>query len=98
VDGCRGGFGLSARGEVRTSCCYVVVFEQTPNNWAAYVPDLPGCVATGGTREETEELIREAVALHVESLLAHNESVPKPGVWTGIVEVPVPAGVERNAG
>ena len=67
---------------------YVVVFEQTPNNWAAYVPDLPGCVATGDTREETEALIREAIALHVESLLAHNEPVPAPGVWTSIVEVP----------
>ena len=45
---------------------YVVVYEQAPNNWAAYVPDLPGCVAAGDTREETEQLIREAIALHVE--------------------------------
>jgi predicted RNase H-like HicB family nuclease len=67
---------------------YVVVYEQTPNNWSAYVPDLPGCIAAGDTREETEELIREAVALHVESLLDHNEEVPAPGVWTGIVDVP----------
>jgi predicted RNase H-like HicB family nuclease len=67
---------------------YVVVFEQTPNNWSAYVPDLPGCVAAGDTREETEELIREAVALHVESLLSYDEPVPAPGAWTGTVEVP----------
>ncbi len=67
---------------------YVVVFEQSPNNWAAYVPDLPGCVAAGDTREETEALIREAVALHVESLLAHDEPVPAPGAWTSTVEVP----------
>lgn len=65
---------------------YVVVFEQSPNNWAAYVPDLPGCVAAGDTREETEALIREAVALHVESLLAHDEPVPAPGAWTSTVE------------
>jgi predicted RNase H-like HicB family nuclease len=70
---------------------YVVVYEQAPHNWAAYVPDLPGCVATGDTREETEALIREAVALHVESLVAHREPVPEPGVWTGTVEVPEPA-------
>jgi predicted RNase H-like HicB family nuclease len=77
---------------------YIVVFEQTSNNWAAYVPDLPGCVATGGTRQETEELIREAVALHIESMLAHNEAVPAPGAWTGVVDVPVPVGAERHAG
>ena len=67
---------------------YVVVYEQTPNNWSAYVPDLPGCIATGKTRKETEELIREAVALHVESLLIYHEPVPEPGTWTGTVEVP----------
>ena len=67
---------------------YVVVFEQSPNNWAAYVPDLPGCVAAGDTREETETLIREAISLHIESFLAHNEPVPAPGVWTSTVEVP----------
>ena len=62
---------------------YVVVYEQTPNNWSAYVPDLPGCIATGDTREETEQLIREAVALHIESLLTYQEPVPPPGAWTG---------------
>ena len=66
---------------------YVVVYEQAPNNWAAYVPDLPGCVAAGDTREETEQLIREAIALHVESLRQHGEEVPRPGMWTGIVDV-----------
>ncbi|HZO28125.1 MAG TPA: type II toxin-antitoxin system HicB family antitoxin [Chloroflexota bacterium] len=66
---------------------YVIVFEQSPNNWAAYVPDLPGCVATGDTREETEVLIREAIALHIESLVTHNEPVPAPGVWTSTMEV-----------
>ena len=70
---------------------YLVVFEQTPNNWAAYVPDLPGCVATGDTRDDTEELIREAVELHIESLIAHHEPVPEPGTWTGLVDVSVPA-------
>ena len=38
---------------------YVAVFEQTPNNYSAYVPDLPGCVATGTTREDVEDAIRE---------------------------------------
>jgi len=66
---------------------YVVVYEQAPNNWSAYVPDLPGCVAAAETREETEQLIREAVALHVESLRAHGDPVPQPGTWTGVVEI-----------
>ena len=69
------------------SITYVVVYERTPNNWSAYVPDLPGCVATGKTREETERLIREAIALHVASLREHGEPVPEPGKWTGLVEV-----------
>jgi predicted RNase H-like HicB family nuclease len=67
---------------------YVVVYEQTPNNWSAYVPDLPGCIAAGDTREETEQLIREAVALHIESLLTYQEPVPPPGAWTGTIDVP----------
>ena len=77
---------------------YVIVYEQTPNNWSAYVPDLPGCVAAGDIREETEALIREAVALHVESLLAHDETVSVPGVWTGTVEVSEAMAVRNGAG
>jgi predicted RNase H-like HicB family nuclease len=75
---------------------YVVVFEQTPNNWSAYVPDLPGCVAAGDTREETEALIQEAVTLHIESLVAHDEEVPAPGAWTGTVDVPAPATLKNG--
>ena len=66
---------------------YVVVYEQTPNIWSAYVPDLPGCVAAADTREAVEQLIQEAIALHIEMLREHNEPVPKPGTWTGLVEV-----------
>ena len=70
---------------------FVVVYEQAPNNWAAYVPDLPGCVAVGDTREESAQLIREAIALHVESLHRHGDPVPSPGTWTDIVDVDEPA-------
>lgn len=48
---------------------YVVVFEQTPNNYSAYLPDLPGCVSTGKTWEEMQEMIREAVPFHIEGML-----------------------------
>ncbi len=65
---------------------YVVVYEQSPDNYAAYVPDLPGCVAAADTREEVERLIQEAIALHIEMLREHGEPVPEPGTWTGLVE------------
>ena len=66
---------------------YAVVIESSPNNYAAYVPDLPGCVATGRTREETLAEIREAIALHIESLREHGEPVPPPQATTEVVEV-----------
>ncbi len=57
---------------------YVAVLEQGPRNWSAYVPDLPGCVAAGVTREETERLIQEAIEFHVEGLLLDGLTLPKP--------------------
>ena len=47
---------------------YTVVIEKTPNNYAAYVPDLPGCVATANSREELLEEIREAIEFHIEGM------------------------------
>ena len=44
---------------------YAIVIERTDNNFSAYVPDLPGCVATGATVAETEAAIREAIAFHI---------------------------------
>ena len=66
---------------------YMVVYEQTPTGYSAYVPDLPGCVAAGETRDETELLIREAIAFHVEGLREFGEPIPAPGTWTETVEV-----------
>ena len=57
---------------------YVVVSVKTGNGYGAYVPDLPGCIAAGDTREETEALIREAVAYHLEMLREHGDPVPEP--------------------
>jgi predicted RNase H-like HicB family nuclease len=47
---------------------YAVIFEQAEDNWAAYVPDLPGCITTGKTLEETEHNIREAIEGHLQTL------------------------------
>ena len=65
---------------------YAVVYERTPNNYSAYVPDLPGCVATGSTRDEVEKLIREAIAVHLEGLRREREPIPEPAAWTELVE------------
>ncbi len=66
---------------------YVVVLERAPHNWAAYVPDLPGCISTGPTRAETERNIREAILLHLEGMLEDGDPIPVPGTWTTEVEV-----------
>ena len=57
---------------------YVVILEEGETSFGAYVPDLPGCVAIGETREEAMELIREAIEFHVESLRENGEPVPPP--------------------
>lgn len=66
---------------------YAVVFEKAENNWAAYVPDLPGCVTTGKTLEETQRNVREAIELHLESMHEVGEMVPEPTSQVGVVEL-----------
>ena len=57
---------------------YVVILEQGDDSFEAYVPDLPGCVAVGETQHEAMQLIREAIAIHVESLRENGEDIPEP--------------------
>lgn len=57
---------------------YLVVIENTGHNYSAYIPDLPGCVATGDTIEGTVRSIREAMAFHLEALRRDGERVPAP--------------------
>ncbi len=66
---------------------YVVVVEKTEKNYGAYVPDLPGCVAVGDTREETLKLIREAIELHLQSMQADGEPIPPTATTAELVEV-----------
>lgn len=66
---------------------YAIVIERAENNYSAYVPDLPGCVATGATVAETEQLIREAIELHVTSLREDGFPVPEPSSQVEYVEV-----------
>jgi predicted RNase H-like HicB family nuclease len=58
---------------------YVVVIEEGETSFGAFVPDLPGCVAVGESREEAIDLIREAIDMHIESLRENGELVPPAG-------------------
>ena len=66
---------------------YAVVIEEGPNNYSAYVPDLPGCITTGATLEEIEANIREAIELHLEGIREDGEEIPEPTTVTREVEV-----------
>jgi predicted RNase H-like HicB family nuclease len=65
---------------------YLVIIEKADDGtFSAYLPDLPGCVATGDSAEEVRKLIDEAVSLHIESLREHGEPVPPPSATTHVV-------------
>ena len=66
---------------------YAIVIENTQNNFSAYVPDLPGCVATGATLEEAEREIREAIAFHIDGLREDGLPVPLPTSQVEYIEV-----------
>ena len=66
---------------------YMAVIERGESSWGAHVPDLPGCVAVGATREEAVALIRDAIALHIVGLREEGLPVPEPVSEGEIVEV-----------
>ena len=66
---------------------YAVVFEKSENNWAAYVPDLPGCITTGPSVEATETNVREAIRGHIATLREFGESVPEPTTQAKLIQV-----------
>ncbi len=66
---------------------YLVVVEEGPESFGAYVPDLPGCVAAAQSREEVLTLIREAIEFHIEGLKEEGEPVPRPSSSSEVVEV-----------
>jgi predicted RNase H-like HicB family nuclease len=68
---------------------FAVIYEKTSSGYSAYIPDLPGCVAAGATFDETDELIRGAIELHLESMREDGDSIPEPTTIAGCVAVPV---------
>ncbi len=67
---------------------FLVVIEKANSNYSAYSPDLPGCVATGVTREEAERNMHEAIAMHVHGLLEDELPIPEPNSSAEYMAVP----------
>ena len=68
---------------------YTVIYEWAGENYSAYVPDLPGCIACGDTLKETEELMKEAIELYIETLRDDGQPIPEPTTKASLVSVGV---------
>ena len=66
---------------------YAIVMEKAEGNFSAYVPDLPGCIATGGTIEEVESQIREAIAFHLDGMGEDGTPIPQPASRVEYVDI-----------
>ena len=66
---------------------YLVVVEETGTGFSAYSPDMPGCIATGATREEVEREMREAMQFHIEGLRLEGQTVPEPHSYPAFYEL-----------
>ena len=67
---------------------YLVIVEEAESGFSAYSPDLPGCIATGATREEAEREMADAIAFHIDGLRAEGMDVPSPRASSTYVDVP----------
>jgi predicted RNase H-like HicB family nuclease len=66
---------------------YLVIIETSENGFGAYVPDLPGCIAAGESREEVVALIQEAIEFHIDGLKRSGDPVPQPSSQSELVDV-----------
>jgi predicted RNase H-like HicB family nuclease len=66
---------------------YTIIIEQGESSFGAYVPDLPGCIAVGESREEVRQLIREAIEFHLEGMKEEGLTIPEPISTSELVEV-----------
>ena len=67
---------------------FLVVIEKAVDNYSAYSPDLPGCVATGVTREEAERNMHEAIGMHVRGLMEDKLPIPQSGSFAEYMAIP----------
>ena len=68
---------------------FLIVIERARRGYSAYSPDIPGCIATGSTRDRAERAMRKAIAFHLEGLRADGARLPVPRSWSTHVDVPV---------
>lgn len=66
---------------------FMVVLEKAENNWAAYCPDVPGCIATGRTQEQTIKRYEKALGMHIQGLEKDGLPLPEPSARTAVVEL-----------
>jgi predicted RNase H-like HicB family nuclease len=66
---------------------YTVIIEEGATSWGAYVPDLPGCIVAGESRDEVRQLIREAIEFHLEGLAQQGTPLPLPHSFSEVIEV-----------
>ncbi|MEA2689473.1 MAG: hypothetical protein QOD51_2080, partial [Candidatus Eremiobacteraeota bacterium] len=67
-----------ATGRMEMTMWYAVIYEPTATGFSAYVPDLPGIAVAGKSRDETREMLRKAIAWHLDAMLASGQSIPPP--------------------
>ncbi|MDH4128927.1 MAG: type II toxin-antitoxin system HicB family antitoxin [Spirochaetota bacterium] len=66
---------------------YTILLEKGINNWSAYCPDLPGCVSTGRTKEETINNMKKAIEFHIEGIKKDGDNVPEPSTIATIISI-----------
>ena len=67
---------------------YLIVIEQGETGFSAYAPDIPGCIATGSTRDDVEREMKDAIAFNLDGLRAEGMAIPKPSTSSSYVEIP----------
>ncbi len=72
---------------------FLIIIEQGDHNYSAYVPDLPGCIATGRTMQEVEQNMREAISSHVQGMLEDGEPIPVSQTTAEYVDISLPGSV-----
>jgi predicted RNase H-like HicB family nuclease len=67
---------------------YLIVIEETSTGYSAYSPDLPGCIATGGTKPEVEREMKDAISFHLDGLREEGLAIPEPHSTSSYVDIP----------
>ena len=66
---------------------YLIIVEKTNTGYSAFSPDVPGCGSTGGTKEEVERNIQEAIAFHIEGLRQEGYEIPEPSTYSSYIDI-----------